>query len=122
MLRILSKLYHAFFFSWNGLKYAWHSQFAFRLEIAICVIAIPLALYFSHSSVELILLLNSVILILIVELINSAIETTVNRISMDHHKLSGLAKDLGSAATLIACLNAVVTWGIILINNAHVFK
>lgn len=115
MFSIVTKLYHAFRHSCCGLIYAWRTQSAFRLELLLLLITIPAAFYFSQSSVQLILMISSIILLLIVELLNSAIETTINRISLEYHELSKYAKDIASAAVLIACVNAVTTWGIILL-------
>lgn len=122
MLNIVIKLYRAFHYSMNGLKYAWRSQFAFRIEIILMILATPCAIYLSHSAIELILMLSSLLLLLIMELVNSAIETVVNRIGMEHHELSGLAKDLASAAIFVSGINVMMIWGIILMYNAHIIN
>lgn len=97
-------------YSLQGLTSAIEHEFAFRLEIFIASIAIPLALYLGHSGVEKALLIGSLLLVFIVELLNSAVEAVVDRISLDQHPLSGRAKDLASAAVFIACLNVVAVW------------
>jgi diacylglycerol kinase (ATP) len=115
MINIIIKLYRAFKYSINGLKCAWSSQLAFKIEVILFIAAIPCAIYLSRSTIELILMLSSLLLLLVMELFNSAIETVVNRIGMEYHELSGLAKDMASAAILVTGFNAIMTWGIILI-------
>lgn len=117
MIQVVAKLYSAFKNSWKGLKNAVCVHWAFQAELVLLLVAIPCAVMLARSVVEFILLVSSIMLLLIVELINSAIETTVNRISLDHHELSGLAKDLASAAVLLTGLNAALVWGIILIRS-----
>lgn len=111
---IISKLNKATKQSFNGLKNAIQTQWAFKMECALLLISVPLAFYIASSAVEYILLIGSVLLILAIEIVNSSIEVTVNRIGMDYHELSGLAKDLASAAVFIAIVNAVLVWGILL--------
>jgi diacylglycerol kinase (ATP) len=115
MIQSILRLYKAFKNSWKGLKNAWCFQWAFRVELILFLIALPAAFYVGKNAVEYILLLGSVLLLLIMELINSAIETTVNRIGLEYHELSGLAKDLASSAILLSILNMLITWGIILL-------
>ncbi|MCL9683765.1 diacylglycerol kinase [Legionella maioricensis] len=116
MVQSTLRLYKAFKNSWQGLKNAWRFQWAFRVEVGLFLIALPSAFYIGKNAVEYVLLLSSVLLILIMELINSAIETTVNRIGLEYHELSGLAKDLASSSILVSILNALITWGIILLH------
>jgi len=111
------KLYRAGLHSLAGLNVAVRQEFAFRLECLLTILAIVLAFYVGHSVVERALLIASWFLILIVELINSAIETVVDRVSKDHHTLSKQAKDLASAAVFMACVNAMVVWGLMLLQN-----
>lgn len=113
--RLITKLYQSYCYSQSGLTYAWKTQSAFRIEIVFLIIALPFAIYLSHSPIECILMISSVLLLPILELLNSAIETTLNRISTDYHDLSKYAKDMASAALLLACINIAITWGIILI-------
>lgn len=94
----------------QGLASAIEHEFAFRLEIFIASIAIPMALYFGHSGLEKALLISTVLLVFIAELLNSAIEAMVDQISLEHVPLAGRAKDLGSAAVFIACINTSVVW------------
>lgn len=114
MLQIIRRFYNAFCYSWNGIKFAWKSQWAFRIELFILIVATPIAILLSKSIVEFLLMICAIILLPILELLNSAVETTVNRISLDYHELSGLAKDLASAALFVAGLNVVFIWAVIL--------
>lgn len=114
MFAIVLRLYEAFKNSKKGLIYAWKSQWAIRLEVLILITALPVAYYFAKNRIEYLLLISSILLLIIVEVLNTAIETTVNRISFERHELSGLAKDLGSAGVFLAGINIVFIWGIIL--------
>ncbi|SRR5579885_2482670 len=114
MTGLVIKLYKAFKNSWNGLKYAWRTQWAFRLELVIFVIAVPAALFLGKSTTQYALMISSVILLPMTELLNSSIETAIDRIGTEYHKLSGLAKDLASAAMVVAGINVLAIWGIIL--------
>lgn len=100
-------------YSMEGIKAAL-SEAAFRLEVMVAIIAIPLAFFVAGSAVETALLIGSVLLVLIVELLNTAVEATVNRISLEIHPLSKRAKDIGSAAVFITVINALVIWFAIL--------
>lgn len=102
-------------YSIKGLKSAFKSEAAIRQELALCVIFIPIALYLDISKTETISLIGSLILIFILELINSAIEAVVDRIGPEHHELSGKAKDIGSAAVMVAIFFAIFTWLLILL-------
>ncbi|MBS0358006.1 MAG: diacylglycerol kinase [Proteobacteria bacterium] len=113
MLSFFQKLYTAFCYSFQGIKYAFRTQFAFRTEIFLTIIIVPLAALLSNSAAEIALLLSSWFLVILTELINTAIEITIDRISLERHELSGRAKDIGSAAVLIACINVVVVWGLV---------
>jgi len=107
---MIKKLWQATKYSMQGLASAIEHEFAFRLEIFIASIALPVALYFGHSGIEKALLISTILLVFMAELLNSAIEAVVDRISLEHSPLAGRAKDLGSAAVFIACLNVVVVW------------
>jgi len=98
-----------------GFKACWKHEEAFRQELIISSLGIPLALYLTDNSIERILLIGSLILLLIVELLNSAIEVTVDRIGLEHHELSGRAKDIASTAVLFAIFLTTMTWLLILI-------
>ncbi|MBO7410380.1 MAG: diacylglycerol kinase [Ottowia sp.] len=96
--------------SWQGFKAAWRHESAFRQEALLAVVLIPLGLWLGQGGVERALLAGSVLLVPIAELINSAIESVVDRIGMERHELSGRAKDMGSAVVFLACSLTVMTW------------
>jgi len=100
--------------SWNGLIYAYKEESAFRQELALSLILIPLAIYLPVTPIEKILLIASVILVLIIELLNSSVEAAIDRISFEVHDLSKRAKDFGSAAVMLALILCGLTWVIIL--------
>ncbi|AIZ78795.1 diacylglycerol kinase [Actinobacillus equuli subsp. equuli] len=102
-------------YSMKGLKAAYINEPAFRQEIWCAMILIPLALLLGNDVVEKILLLSTVFLVLITELLNSAIEAVVDRIGSDFHELSGRAKDIGSAAVFMAMMLLAITWLLIII-------
>lgn len=97
----------------QGLATAWRNEIAFRQEVAALLILSPVALWLGTTPVRRLLLIGCLMLILIVELLNSAIEAVVDRIGPEHHPLSGQAKNLGSAAVLMALLTAALVWGFI---------
>ena len=101
-------------YSWKGLRAAFRHEEAFRLELAAFVVMFPLGLWLGGDGVERALLIGSLMLVLIVELINSAVEAVVDRVGLDHHSLSGRAKDIGSAAVFMALVNAALIWGLLL--------
>ena len=103
----------AFGYSFAGMRAALN-EFAFRLEILVSIIAIPLAFHIAHNPAELALLIGSLFLVMIVELLNTAIETTINRISLEIHPLSKKAKDVASAAVLLSIINAAIIWLVVL--------
>ncbi|MBQ9578748.1 MAG: diacylglycerol kinase [Ottowia sp.] len=96
--------------SWQGFKAAWRHEAAFRQEALLAIVLIPLGLWLGQGGVERALLAGSVLLVPIAELLNSAIETVVDRIGMERHELSGRAKDMGSAVVFLACSLTVMTW------------
>jgi diacylglycerol kinase (ATP) len=100
--------------SWGGLKGAWREEEAFRQEIVAGFVLVPLALWLGETGLERALLVGSLLVVLVVELLNSSIEATVDRIGTERHTLSGLAKDLGSAAVAVSLLLVVVVWGLVL--------
>lgn len=113
----LTRVIKAAGYSAKGLKAAFKHEAAIRQELAILVLAIALVCVFDLSVVERILMLGVVVLVFIVELINSAIEAVVDRIGVEHHELSGRAKDIGSAAVMVALFFAGFTWLYILISH-----
>ncbi len=106
-----ARLVRATMASMAGIKAAWRSETAFRQECALAVLMIPAAFWLGTSAVEYLLLVATVALVLIVELLNSAIEAVVDRISTDQHPLSGKAKDLGSAAVFLSLVLTGLVWG-----------
>ncbi len=110
----LRRIWNAFGYSLSGLHAAYRNEDAFRQESLLAVLMIPLALFMSVPNVGKALMIGSVLLVLIVELLNSAIEAAIDRISLDRHRLSKRAKDIGSAAVLIALINVLSTWLLVL--------
>jgi diacylglycerol kinase (ATP) len=112
--RGIKHIFDAFGYSLKGLKAAITHEEAFRLELLAVVIMLPLSFWLGRSAVEHALLVGSLLLVLIVELINSAVEAVVDRVGVEHHELSGRAKDIGSAAVMMTLLNVTSVWGFIL--------
>lgn len=111
----LKRLWLAFGNSLRGFAGAFREEAAFRQELALAVLVIPAGLWLGHDGVERALLVAPMLLILIVELLNSAIEAAIDRIGVEHDALSGLAKDIGSAAVFCAFVLLGVVWALILI-------
>lgn len=110
----IRRLQNAFGYSLEGFKAAYKHEDAFRQEVLISIILTPLAFYLGNSAIEIALMVASVLLVLIVELLNSAVEAVVDRVSIERHELAKRAKDIGSAAVFIALLILVVVWCLIL--------
>ena len=113
-----TRLFRAFGASAKGLSGAFREEAAFRQELAFALVAVPLGLWLGHNGVERALLVAPVFIVLIVELLNSAIEATVDRIGLERHVLAGLAKDIGSAAVLVSFVLLAVTWALVLFGRA----
>jgi diacylglycerol kinase (ATP) len=109
----LRRIMNATIFSFAGIKTAWKNEAAFRQECSLCVVMIPAGLWLGQDAVERALLIGSCLLVLIVELLNTAVESAVDRVGTDHHRLAGQAKDLGSAAVFMSLALVVVVWGLI---------
>ncbi len=107
----MRRILHATRYSAQGFVHAWRHEAAFRQELALTAVLLPLALWLGRSMIEVLLLIGTCLLVLIVELLNSAIEATVDRVGQEQHELSGRAKDLGSAAVFLSLLLVSVTWG-----------
>jgi diacylglycerol kinase (ATP) len=105
-------------YSWQGLRAAYLHEEAFRQELWLCIILIPLGIWLGQSGVERALLIGSVILLPLVEMLNSAIEAVVDRIGDEQHELSGRAKDMGSAAVAITIGLMVAVWVLVLLDQA----
>ncbi len=101
--------------SLQGLRAAWLHESSFRLEVYLLVVAAPLALWLGGTGVERALLLGSCLLVLALELLNSAVEAVIERYGAEHHELAGRAKDMGSAAVFVSMMNVLLVWGLILV-------
>lgn len=110
----VKRIYAAFFYSMQGFKEAWRNEHAFRQEVMLVVPATILALLLPVSALEKLAMIAVLLIVLIVELLNSAIEAVVDRVSFEHHPLSKIAKDFGSAAVFLALSLAGLTWAVIL--------
>jgi diacylglycerol kinase (ATP) len=110
----LRRLWNAFHYSLAGLKAAYQNEDAFRQEFLLAAVLIPLALFLPAGAVGKALMIASVLLVLVVELLNSAVEATVDRISLESHHLAKRAKDIGSAAVLLSLVNLAVVWALVL--------
>ncbi|MDO6427614.1 diacylglycerol kinase [Thalassotalea sp. 1_MG-2023] len=97
--------------SFVGLKAAYNNEIAFRQEVYLFLLLFPVALYIADNFIEFALLMSAIMGIMIAELLNSAVEAAIDRISLEHHELSGLAKDLGSAAVFVAICYFILVWG-----------
>ena len=109
------RLVNAFGYSINGTLAAFKHEDAFRQEAVLSVALTPVALYFGETVIHQALMIGSLLFIIIVELLNSSIEATVDRISVKHHKLAKRAKDIGSAAVFFSLINAAVIWFLLLV-------
>jgi len=114
-LRDLGRILRAGANSLAGLRGALRGEAAFKQEAVLFVVLVPLALWLGDGGVERALLIGSLFLVLIVELLNTGLEALTDRVGTERHELAGLAKDLGSAAVLIAILNALTVWFLVLV-------
>jgi diacylglycerol kinase (ATP) len=113
-LQGFSRVLQAFGSSGKGFIGAYREEAAFRQELLFACITLPLAMWLGHNGVERAVLVSPVLIVLIVELLNSAIEATVDRIGLERHALAGLAKDFGSAAVLLSLILVAVVWTLVL--------
>ena len=111
----LRRLVNAFGYSIAGTLAAFKHEDAFRQEVTLAIVLIPVAIYFGETAIHQGLMIGSLLLIIIVELLNSSIEATVDRISVKHHKLAKRAKDMGSAAVFFSLINTAVIWFLLLV-------
>jgi diacylglycerol kinase (ATP) len=111
----LRRLFNAFGYSMAGFKAAYQNEDAFRQEVLMAIVLIPLAIVLSKTNLECALMIACVLLVMIVELLNSSIEATVDRISLENHHLAKRAKDIGSAAVLLSLTNLVLVWGLLIL-------
>jgi diacylglycerol kinase (ATP) len=110
---IFRHIQNALIYSWAGFKTAWENEMAFRTEVIVIALMMPIGIWIGKTAVQWALLIGSSLLVLITELLNSAVEKVVDRIGTEHHILSKQAKDLGSAAAAVSMLTAVIVWGLI---------
>lgn len=115
----LKRIMAATGYSIEGLQSAWRHEHAFRQELVVVVIGTVVALFLPISSFQKLFLIATLVFVLIVELINSAIEAVVDRVSLERHPLSKNAKDFGSAAVMLAVLIAAASWGVVLFNRFY---
>jgi diacylglycerol kinase (ATP) len=116
--RGLTRVLRAAGASWKGLRGAYREEAAFRQELGLSVLVIPLGLWLGRTGVERALLVAPTLLVLIVELLNSAVEATVDRIGLERHVLAGLAKDIGSAAVFMSFVLLGVVWLLVLMGHS----
>jgi diacylglycerol kinase (ATP) len=109
----LRRIINATSFSMAGFRAAWREEASFRQEVLLCVVLVPAGFWLGETAVERVLLIGSCLLVLIVELLNSGIEAVVDRVGVEHHRLSGQAKDLGSAAVMLSLVLVLVIWALI---------
>jgi diacylglycerol kinase (ATP) len=112
----LRRMLNATRYSLAGIGAALRHEPAFRELVALCVLAVPAAFWLGETGLERALMIASVMLALIVELVNAAVEATVDRISLENHRLAKRAKDIGSAAVMLALLNAAIVWLLIILS------
>ena len=110
----LVRLWNATGYSRDGIAAAWKHEVAFREEVLLAAIALPLAFYLGRTGIERALMAGTILLILIVEILNSALEAIVDKASPERHELAKRAKDMGSAAVLLSLINAAVVWACVL--------
>lgn len=112
----ITRLINAFGYSLEGFKAAFEHEDAFRQEVFLAVVMIPLGYFLGDNGIEKALMIGSVLLVLIVELLNSAIEAAVDHTSTEHHALAKRAKDIGSGAVFLALANVLIVWSLMLIS------
>ena len=108
------RLVNAFGYSMAGLKAAYQNEDAFRQEVLLAIVLLPLAFILEQEAIGRALMVGSVLLVIMVELLNSAVEATVDRISLENHLLAKRAKDIGSAAVFVSLVNLAAVWGLVL--------
>lgn len=111
----LTRIVKAAGYSWKGIRAAWQHEAAFRQEAVAAIVAILIACWLDVDAVTRVLLIGSVVMVIIVEILNSAIEAVVDRIGPEIHPLAGRAKDMGSAAVLLSIILAIFVWAMLLI-------
>jgi diacylglycerol kinase (ATP) len=114
-----TRLLRAFGYSFQGFSFAWREEAAFRQETGLAVVVIPAGLYLGRSGVERALLVSPMLLVLVVEILNSAVEAVVDRSGREHHPLAAMAKDMGSAAVMLSFVLLGTVWLLILSDPGH---
>ena len=109
------RAWQAFLWSMKGLRATWDVESSFRLEVYLFVVLAPLALWLGESGIERAILIGSMMLVLVVEVLNSALEAVVDRWGPEHNELAGRAKDMGSAAVFLSDINVLICWGLLLV-------
>ncbi len=112
----ITRIVNAFKYSWDGLQAAYRNENAFRQEIVLGAVLLPMAFLLESRMFERSLMIGCILLVIITELLNSAIEAAVDRVSLDHHNLAKRAKDMGSAAVLVSLVNLFVVWLLLLLD------
>ena len=115
----ITRIIKAFGFSMKGLRAAWKHESAFRQEAMLAVILVPLAFWLARTPVELMILLITLFIVVITEILNSAVEAVVDRVSDEHHKLAGRAKDMGSAAVFLSLVMTFVVWAVLVYDRFY---
>ncbi len=110
----IARILKATQYSWQGLRAAWKHEASFRQELILVIVGVPLAFWFAENKFELLWLILPLFILVIAELVNSALEAVVDRIGHEYHELSGRAKDIGSAIVLVSILLLVTIWSIVL--------
>ncbi|WP_178863877.1 diacylglycerol kinase [Thiomicrorhabdus cannonii] len=113
----LKRVFYAAGYSWKGFKSTWQHEAAFRQEVILFTLLIPVSFWLGETAAERAILIAVLLIVLLVELLNSAVESVVDRIGEEYHKLSGRAKDQGSAAVFLSFLIAILVWGGFLISK-----
>ena len=109
------RAWQAFLWSMQGLRATWAVESSFRLEVYLFIVLAPLAVWLGETGVERAILISSMVLVLVVEVLNSALEAVVDRWGPEHHELAGRAKDMGSAAVFLSDINVLICWGFLLV-------
>src|SRR6202453_4350463 len=115
----ITPLLRAFGYSFQGVRHTWRGEAAFRQEVGLSLLVIPAGLYFGHAGVERALLVSPMLLILVVEILNSAVEAVVDRSGTERHPLPGMAKDMGAAAGMTSWALLGTVWLLILSDHGH---
>ena len=111
----LDRIIKAFGYSLKGFRAAFENEAAFRQELALAVIMVPVGFWLGQTPIEQALLVGVVLMVLVVELLNTAVEAVVDRVGEEHHELAGRAKDMGSAAVFLSLTVVLIVWGLILL-------